>query len=182
MIKEKVLKKIRVATDCNSAEIGFAWVVELEASHPENDSETKKIPVKGVLVPYRPHKDLTDSMKKLRKFALEALGIELADESKQLKEWIVPCIELAGDHTVQQARVKITLGKLVESTGKVAEIKTGQITMYPSAEEKAKYPNADKIAPIVEDIIEEVWSYLNGKHENKTNPQLALFPDVVVEA
>ncbi len=122
----------------------------------------------------RPHKDLSDSMKKLRRLALEVLEINLA-ETKDYSAWNVTAINIAGSVTLQKCRLVMTLSKKVKLTGKECPIKTPQITLFPDAEDKVKFPFADKIAPIIEDIIEECWSYLNGKSEDEG--QYALFPN-----
>lgn len=181
MQKTKQLLEISISEDLESADVKFIETIFVPAQtdHPEDESAEYSIPYK-CRVPFRPHKDLIDSLKKLRKPALDCLGIDLADESKSIKNWVVTGISLKGDHNLHQARVNIILGTKNKYTGKMSEIETGQITMYPESEEKAKYPHAEKIAPIVEDIIEEVWSYMAGKHESGLNPQLALFANEIV--
>lgn len=122
----------------------------------------------------RPHKDLTDAMKKLRKLGLEALEINLAD-AKDLHQWDVVGINIAGSTTMQKSRLIMTLEKNVKATGKGAKIKTGQITMYPDAEDKVKFPYVDKLTPMIEILIDEAFQYLDGKTDNE-GTQYALFP------
>lgn len=125
--------------------------------------------------PRRPHKDLTDAMKKLRKLGLEALEINLAD-AKDVHQWDVLAINIAGNVTLQKSRLVMTLGKNIKATGKVAKIKTSQITMYPDAEDKMKFPYVDKLTPMIETVITEALAYLNGKMDDE-GTQFALFPE-----
>lgn len=170
------LLTLKVAEDLNSIEIRFAEVNTHESDGDEdNDISTNYFTCEST---NRPHKDLVDSMKKLRKHGLAILGIELADEAKQLREWTVSGIKIDGDLLKKQSRVVLTLAKKVELTGKIARIKTGQVTMYPKQDDAVKYHDADKMTAIIEDIVEECWSYIfDGKCEAETNPQLALFPE-----
>jgi hypothetical protein len=129
----------------------------------------------NVKSPRRPHKDLTDAMKKLRKLGLEALEINLADV-KDVHQWDVLALDIAGNVTMQKSRVVMTLGKRIKATGKVSKIKTGQITMYPDAEDKVKFPYVDKLTPMIETAITEALAYLDGKMD-EDGKQFALFPE-----
>jgi len=150
----------------------IAGTSENEEEDDDKVSEHKFTTESGL----QPHKDLTDSMKKLRRLALEALEINLAD-TKDYSAWNVVAINIAGNVTEKKSRLVMTLEKEVKATGKGAKIKTGQITMYPDQADKVKFPFADKISPIIEDIIEECWSYLNGKYDESENGQYVLFPN-----
>jgi hypothetical protein len=177
MDKLRQFLSLRVAFDLNSVAVNFNEVFDVEPGPGQTESKEVSIPFKCPKVPYRPHKNLTDSMTKLRKYALQHLGIELTDESKQIKQWSVPAIKLDGDHLKNKARVTITLATKSDYTSDPKEIETGQITMYPTSEDRVKNPNHEKIAAIVEDIIVELNEYLDGKHESndKPDPQMALF-------
>lgn len=70
----------------------------------------------------------------------------------------------------------MTLGKNIKATGKVCKIKTSQITMYPDAEDKMKFPYVDKLTPMIETVITEALAYLNGKMDDE-GTQFALFPE-----
>jgi len=178
MEKEKHLNGLSVSDDLNKVQISFTETSILpipDGADPEMDNEviTNEFKVKSES---RPHKDLINSMKKLRKHGLAIIGIELADESKQLSNWIVTKIKISGDVFKQQSRVEIFLGVRSDLTGKISELSCGQVTMYPKDDEKVKYVDAPKMTAIIEDIIEECWSYLDGKCEEGMNPQMSLFP------
>lgn len=123
----------------------------------------------------RPHKDLTAAMKKLRKLGLEALEINLADD-KDVHQWDCVGINIAGNVTLQKSRLVMTLEKKVRATGKGAKIKTDQITMYPDAEDKVKFPFVDKLTPLIEEVCDEAFAYLGGKTDDE-GAQYVLFPE-----
>lgn len=172
---ERQLRSLSIKPDCSEIKITFAEVLAHESDgDEESDITTNEFSVKSAT---RPHKDLMDSMKKLRKFGLECLEIELAEESKSLKNWNCSGIKISGDLLMKQSRVVMELSKKVELTGKVAKIKTPQVTMYPQADDSVKYPNADKMTAIIDDIVEEVWSFIRGKYDDSFAGQLPLFAD-----
>jgi hypothetical protein len=73
--------------------------------------------------------------------------------------------------------VQLILAKDVKRTGKRMEFNNApQITMYPEpdATSDKMYHDIAKMTPIVEDLIEECWSFLNGKYEDESI-QLKLF-------
>lgn len=176
MERERQLLNLKIAEDLNHVEIKFAEVNARESdSEEEDDIKQNTFTAEST---NRPHKDFVDAMKKLRKHGLAILGIELADEAKQLKNWTVSGIKISGDMLLKQSRVILTLSKKVDLTGKIARIKTGQVTLYPKVDDAVKYHDADKLANLVEDVVKEAWAYLfSGKYESETNPQLALFPE-----
>lgn len=174
----KNLKSVKIDTDLNKVHVSFSETIVLEPLPGEDANREYVIPHKAS-PPIRPHKDLIDCLKKLRKPAIDHLGINLADPAKDIKEFTVLSIKIIGSVDLKQSRVKIGLSKKVDHLNEVVDLDVPWFTMYPSEEEKAKYPNAEKVAPIVEDIVEEVWSYLfNGKFDDSQGmdlKQLALF-------
>lgn len=175
-LQQKQLRKLKISAELDLVEIDFDVmnlndVGESEEGEDESTARPNEYKTKSS---NSPHKDMVDSMKKLRKFALEIC--ELTVDSKDLNQWTVSGIKIDGDTLMKQSRVTMTLSKLVKSTGKVISFKTPQCTMYPENEEGVKYHNADKMTAIIEDIIEETYSYLGGKYEHKG--QLPLFPGI----
>ena len=167
MAIDKQLRKIKIDPELNSVEIEFVELVVVE-DEESGESKTVQIPhsVKG---PFRPHKDLVDSMKKLRKHALQVVEID----TDSLPHYTVSSIKISGDLILKQSRVVMTLSKFVKSTSKIVPIKCPQVTMYPTDQDKVKYFDAEAMTTIIEDIVEEAWSYLRGKYEQ--SGQLPLF-------
>lgn len=115
----------------------------------------------------KPQDNLSNSMKKLRKIALESAEFEVSN--KTLPDWNVSKIKISGDVILHQSRVVMTLAKTVNRTGKVIPIVVPEITMYGNSE----FAKADEMTKIIEDIIEEYWAYLNGDY---TPNQISIFP------
>lgn len=180
MEKERQLISLSVASDMNTVKVKFAEVFTSETSEDTTEDAENEIKKRffNTTSHDRPHKDLTGSLKKLRKHCLAMIGLELADESKSLSEFVVMGIKLKGDLLMKQSRIQITFGKKVDLTGGICEMKTGWFELYPTDEVKSKYVDIDKVAGIIEDIEEETWSYLfDGKFEEVIDAQLALFPN-----
>lgn len=174
---EKQLRSLLITDKLVKIAFVEADYIAGSSDNEEDDNDSVREHKHTCASPIQPHKDLTDSMKKLRKLALEALEINLA-EAKDAYTFDVIGISIAGNVSMKKSRLKIKLGKNIKLTGKQCPIETGQITMYPDQEEKVKFPNADKISPIIEDIIEEVWEYLKGtKTGDEEGRQFALFPE-----
>ncbi len=178
MTPERQLVSVRMSTDADEVKIKFREIVtkELEEGQEENQVVSNDFTVTSK---NKPHKDFVDSMKKLRKHGLEALEIELADGDgpgkEQIRLWSVLALKFSGDVVTKQSRVVMTLGKYVKRTKKVSEIKTPQITMYPQSDDTNQLANVDKMTTIIEDVIEECWSYLDGKYAEEDEGQLPLF-------
>ncbi len=171
-LRDKQLRSLHLSDDHETVTIKWHEVRIQEAEGDDASSQkTNKFSCKGAI---RPHKDLVDSMKKLRKFALELLEIQV--DSKTVNEWIVSEIKIAGDVDHEQSRVVITLGKKVERTGAIKLIDTPQAVMFPTTEDLKVYENTDKMTQVILDLIEESWNYLNGKIEEGQPEQLPLFP------
>ncbi len=165
---EKKLRVLKLSNDMDVS-IKFEEVLTTESEH--EDGENGIIGnIFTVDSKHKPHKDLIDGMKKLRKYALEVCEIPV--DNKETPKWIVSKIKISGDVLSQTSRVVMTVSKEVK-TGKVISITTPQVTMYPTAEDKVPYQNADKMTAEIESVINEVWLYLNGKYE--TEGQLPLF-------
>lgn len=171
---DRHLKLLDISHDLSSVSIQFDEIVTLEPIDENAESDLKKIPY-SVDSPIRPHKDLYESMKKLRKHALELLGLDyIANDPKNIKPFTVCKIKIAGDYLMKQSRVKMWLSMFVEDTGKIVSIEVPETTMYG----ESKYHNIEKMTAIIEDIVEETWSYLEGKNgeDEYKNGQLVLFP------
>lgn len=159
----KLLKSLRIIDkEASGVKINFVEEVILPPRDGEEESTTKMIPHK-IDGPFRPRKQMIDSMKKLRKFALELLEIEV--DSRDIAHWTVSQIKISGDILKKNSRVVMTLAKFVKATGKMSEIKCGEITMYPTVDDKVKYHKAEEVTAIIEDIVEEVWLYMEGQHD-----------------
>lgn len=116
---------------------------------------------------HKPHKDLLDAMKKLRKHALAI--IDLTVDSKDLPRYSVTSVDIAGDLVMKQSRVTITLGLENKRTGKIIPIGGSQTTMYGDSD----YADAPAMSKLIEELVEQIWLYLTGKYEQEQ--QLALF-------
>lgn len=164
--KQRQLRQVSISKD-GEVSVKFVEIITIKPEQEDGEDViiTNKYSVKS---PQRPHKDLLDTIKKLRKFALEICEIET--DSKSIINWTVSQVKIAGDVSMHQSRVILTLAKSVERTGKVIEFNSPQTTMYGESE----YDNADQMAVVIEDLIEEVWSYLNGT-KTESSSQLALF-------
>lgn len=173
-LTDKQLSKIKVSSDLNSVTIGFTDTLTTHTAAEGDggmDEEKKILNKYQAKLSHRPHKDLTDSIKKLRKFALELVDIKV--DNKDIGDWTVSCVSLSGDVTLRQSRAVLTLAKECP-TGKVIEFKCPQVTMYPEKEAEDRYHNAEKMSEIIEDLIEEGWSYLMGKMSEDSDGQLPL--------
>lgn len=174
---ERQLRSIAVSAEL-AVKLKFEESIVLPLKEGEENNRVKTN-IHTIESEQRPHKDLVDSLKKLRQHAIDMLEIDLNPEtkSKQLPTYTVSEIKLSGDHSQRKSRVKLVLAKFVKKTGKVSEMETSQFILYPKNEDASKYPDIDKVALIVEDIIEEVWSYMAGKFDPEEDVQLALFPE-----
>jgi hypothetical protein len=177
------LKSVKLESDFSKVHVKWTETIILEPAPGEDANREYRIPHQAS-PPIRPHKDLIDSLKKLRKFALAHLDISLKDESKDIKEFNVLSLNVNGSIDLKQARVKIGLVKKVDRINDIVDMPKPEFLLYPSDEEKAKYLDADKVAAIVEDIQEEVWSYLfSGKFDESLpeSKQLFLFRKTELE-
>lgn len=121
----------------------------------------------------QPHKDLLGCLTILKKHALDICEIGVA--GKELATWSVSGIKVAGDVSLKKSRVQLRLSKYVKRTKKTVNLWSPQITMYPDIETVLEYNGTDKMTPVVEELIDEIFKYLGGKYEQ--TGQLALFPD-----
>jgi hypothetical protein len=176
MQKERQLVSIRIAPDLSSVKVKFKEIVTLELEEGQEDNQRSVRQYSTTSID-RPHPDLVESLTKLRRHGLKILNLELKDEARTIKQWCVLAVKIDGDMVMEQARIQMTLGLKVESTGKVSDLKVPQIAMWPK-EGEGTYHDVAKMTSIVEDLVEEVWSYLfEGKFETEVNGQLALFPN-----
>lgn len=175
------LTKIKMAKDLSKVFIAWNKTTSTEkllgnGTEEDGEDESEKVDanheytVKGK---HRPHKDFVDSMKSLRKFALELYEVEI--ESTKIASWNVFEIAIAGDVFLKKSRATFILAHLIKATGKYAETKLSQVTMYPEKDETDRYHNAEKMSKAIEKCIEEAFKYLNGKYEEDDPDQLPLF-------
>jgi len=177
---ERQLRNLSISDDLE--EVNVKWDETRIYELPEGADEHAENEIKTIshetTSPFRPHKNLVDALKKLRKHGLAIQGIELDDEAKQVKRWIVTNLKIEGNALKQQSRATITLGVKSELTGKVGKMQVGTVTMYPKDDDKVKYQGAPQMTTIIEDISAEVWEYMDGKIESVDvpDPQYSLFP------
>lgn len=172
MKQEKLLRRISLSNNLDEVQVDFIIVSENQSEN--EDSAPVKPYVYKVKGPHRPHKDLVDSMKKLRKHAF-ALN-EMTVDSTQINTWTVCELKIDGDYLQKQSRATMKLAHMVKRTKKVVKMPVGPVTMYPKQDENVPYVEADKMTEIIEDIIEEAFSYLGGKTEE--TGQVPLFPSI----
>ena len=174
MTPERQLISVTMGHDADHVKIKFREITVHEAEG-EGEGDKTSYNIFVVESDTIPHKDFIESMKKLRKFALAANEIEV--DSKSIGTWSISKLKISGDHTMKQSRIVLTLSHYVKRTKKVVEMPTGQITMYPETDDASKFPDVDKMTPIVEDVIEECWCYIEGtKVGEESEGQLPLFP------
>jgi hypothetical protein len=172
--KHRQIKKIKMAKDFSTVLVSFTEQEETDFGYSQEDEDSAVIPheysIKGR---HRPHKDFIDAMKSLRKMALEAN--EMTVDSKEISSWTVNGLDIAGDMFLKQSRVVLILAKTVKRTGKVSEMKTTQITMYPEKDDPQAFKDVDKLTKGIEYVIGEAWEYLNGKYDENISSQIPLF-------
>ncbi len=151
---------------------------EKEGSDEVGDDETD-VDDHAVGSKRKPHKDFTDCFKKLRRLALAACDIGV--EPKEITDsWNVVAIKISGNIDMQTSRVVMTLQKFVKRTGKYIKFNTPQITMYPEKDDTQRFHDVEKMTPIIEDLQEECWAYIDGiktgEDKKKAAIQMPLFP------
>lgn len=183
MQRNRLLRNFKLDPETEKPFIDFCESVSVARSEGEDENDkTYHMPF-TCDGPFKVSDELSDTMIKLRKHGLELLGIHLEDFSKQIKKWRCVGVKIAGDHDLKQSRAVLTMAVISERTGKWSKIKTGQVTMYPEADDKSKYFDVDKLTPIIETLIDKVWGYLGGEYgeedvDIEENPQLILFPEI----
>jgi hypothetical protein len=177
MVTEKQITGIKLSPELTDVEISFEYRFTQEADgEDENKILKNEYWLRGK---YAPHKDLVDCMKKLRKFALEIVDIDV--DSKSLPDWNVSEVKIAGDYVMKKSRVQLILAHEITVVGKSTKrhvhIKdVPQITMYPEKDDAGRYHNAEKMTEILQVLLYEVEAYLSGKYGEEDVEQLPLFP------
>lgn len=169
---DRQIRKIAIDADGN-VKIGFVEILtSTEEMEPGQDDAVSKAFTNKYTVesPLKPHKDLLDAMKKLRKHALDIC--EMIFDTKAVTFYTVSAIDIAGDVLMKQSRVIMTVSKEVRSTGKMIHFRTPQCTMYGESE----YSKAEEMSKLIEEVISEAFKYLEGKGESEA--QLPLFPRI----
>jgi hypothetical protein len=156
--KTRQLRKIKIDARGN-VEIKFQERVIIA---PENSAEDSKERSLNYIVEgnHAPHEDLTTAMTKLRKYALDIC--EFPDDPKTRNQFSVISCVISGDMDMQNSRVMFSIGKYVKSRNKVVNIATPQTMMYGD-----EYAKADEMTKQIENVINEVWLYLDGKNADK---------------
>lgn len=173
-LTDKQLTKLKLSADLNEVTIEFTDTITNHTAAEDEEGIDREEKIQNfykVVGARRPHKNLSDSMKSLRKHALALCGIEVS--SKHIGDWTVSEISITGDMTLRQSRCIMKLAKECP-TGKVVEFKVPQVTMYPIQDEEQRYHDAEKMSVTIEDIVEEAWAYLAGRYETEVSGQLPL--------
>lgn len=177
-VTDKQITKIKIAADESKVIICFNNLIKTDTpngTEEEEDEEDSSLisneyQIKGK---HRPNQEFLDAMKGMRKLTLEAC--EISVDSKELPTWTVSGIKIAGDVFLKKSRVVLTLAKTVKRTGKVIELNSPQITMYPEQDDLSRFHAADKLSKLIEEVIEHAWDYLNGNYGDEDPAQLPLF-------
>lgn len=169
--QDRQLRSVEI-TSKGKVKINFVEIIVVEPAEGE-EASSSIVNEYGVKSPLKPHKDLLDSMKKLRKYGMEIC--EENKDSKALAEWTVSKIKIDGDIPLRQSRVRLTMAKEVKRTGKQIKLETPQTTMYGESE----YGKAQEMSKLIEAVIDEVNAYLEGKGESED--QLPLFPKIELQ-
>lgn len=114
-----------------------------------------------------PHLDLAKHMKALRKHGLEMA--EMYPDPEHLPTYSCVKVEIKGSMEKRNARAVITMAHKTKRSKKNINFSAGEVTLYGDSD----YVDSDKVAKIIEQLVDEVWLYLNGKYED--GEQLALF-------
>jgi len=163
---EKKLRMLEIDPKTDRIGVYFDVVTTIAPEEEDGDSETS-VDEFSVHSKRRPHRDLVGKIKKLVKFAMAA--VEINDEN--VKSYSIGSLKIDGDMLMKQSRVSITLLHEVERTGKYIKIASGQITMYG----ESSFEDAEKMSRVIEEIEEEIFLYLKGKHEVENPDQIPLF-------
>lgn len=166
---DKQIRKIEISDDLTSVRVEFARV---SAQEPPEGMEESIVLVDEYKVSSdrKPHQDLINAMKVLRKSALDVCEMKVVD--KNIGDFNVTSIKISGDMLLKQSRVELTVSKLVPRTGKYVKWKTPQVTMYGNSE----YDKADELTALIEKAVNEALAYLGGKYEHDN--QLPLFENI----
>lgn len=153
-------------TSSGKVRIGF---VELIQQDPDENEEDSTVMDNGysIVSKHKPHKDLLDAMKVMRKHAMNIIEMELPSN---LNQYTVCGFTIAGDLVMKQSRVTLKMAKEVKRTGKVIAIPGAQVSMYAESE----YEKMPELTPMVEKAIIEIEAYLAGKYADEI-VQLPLF-------
>lgn len=169
------IKVIRIKPGTfNQVFIGFVNVLSDSKNGTEEEEEQIISPEYTAKSPHAPHKDFLDAMKKLRKYALESS--EMTVDSKEMPQWNVSEIKIAGDMDMQNSRVQFVMSKLVKRINKYIKVgPTPQVSMYPEKDDALRYHNAEAMTKEIEKVIDEAFKYLSGKYADDEDSQLPLF-------
>jgi hypothetical protein len=153
-------------TTSGKVKIGF---VELISQAPDELEEESTMMDNGysIISKHKPHKDLLDAMKMLRKPAMNIIEMEIP---ANLNQYTVCGFRITGDLVMKQSRVTLMLAKEVKRTGKTIIIPGAQCVMYGESE----YEKMHEVTPLIEKAIAEVEAYIAGKYADEI-VQLPLF-------
>lgn len=115
--------------------------------------------------PRRPHADLINAMRSLRKMMIDLDGWELKD----FKQYDVTKLELIDMEMDETAKVIIYGHKTVARSGDPVPVETPPTSLF----NKDEYFDCDKLDDGCKRVTDQVWEYVfNGKYE--PDPQLEL--------
>src|SRR5688572_2527787 len=110
MKRKKAIRSISMKADLSKVSVHFDYALE-SAQSEEEDDEVDKI----IKTNIRPHKDFVDVMKKLRKLALDIISIKA--DAKEVGEYFVTELKIAGNMELHQSRVSMKVSRHVDKTG-----------------------------------------------------------------
>jgi hypothetical protein len=156
--KSRQLRKIKIDAKGN-VEIKFEERVLIAPEGKEEDSREKTL-MYSVEGDQQPHEDLRSAMTKLRKYALEIC--EFPDDAATRNQFSITSVVISGSMDKQDSRVMFSMGKYVKRSNKVVNIATPQTMMYGE-----EYAKAAEMTKQINEVVNEVWKYLDGKNADK---------------
>jgi hypothetical protein len=162
---QKQFREISIAAD-GKVKIKFIERV-FEAAQGDAEESEDIVREFAVKSSHKPHKDLLDTMQKLRKIALAS--VEMDYDTKKISHYAITKVKMTGNFHLRQSRVVMTVTKKIEWSEGTTDWETPEITMYG----ESKFEEVEKMTAILEDLVEEIWSYANGKYG--AEGQLPLF-------
>lgn len=165
---EKQLSYIEV-TAKNRVKLHFAYLITEPIENTDDVENEMNDIIQKIDSRIPPPQSLINSMKKLRKIALDICEMPIP-ESHEISDYTVSAVKIAGDMVLRKSRAVLTIAKTVKRTGKIVHIVTPQVAMYSNSD----YPKHEEMSKLIEEVVNEAWVYYEII-ESRRKTQLPLF-------